>query len=179
MEPYEKKPRGKKGEGRVAIFKPINLPVDVLADLKLLKSLYEIALSKEKDKGGSPIPVKITYGQMLVHWMDNLKKIDPSIAKEFKRARRLRATFPECHPVDPTEGDVWEMQYFFTNDDGEELEATVDRSTGTFICSMRGFKVTADNMLLNNWSLINDAGIELTGEQARAVAEIILAHSKS
>ena len=71
------------------------------------------------------------------------------------------------------------MQYFFTNDDGEELEATVDRSTGTFICSMRGFKVTADNMLLNNWSLINDAGIELTGEQARAVAEIILAHSKS
>ena len=44
---------------------------------------------------------------------------------------------------------------------------------------MRGFKVTADNMLLNNWSLINDAGIELTGEQARAVAEIILAHSKS
>ena len=79
MELYEKKPRGKKGEGRVAIFKPINLPVDVLADLKLLKSLYEIALSKEKDKGGSPIPVKITYGQMLVHWMNNLKKIDPSI----------------------------------------------------------------------------------------------------
>ena len=76
MELYEKKPRGKKGEGRSAIFKPVNLPVDVLADLKLLKSIYEVTLSKEKDKGGSPIPVKITYGQMLVHWMNNLKKID-------------------------------------------------------------------------------------------------------
>ena len=178
MELDEKKPRGKKGEGRSAIFKPVNLPVDVLADLKLLKNIYEVTLSKEKDKGGSPIPVKITYGQMLTHWMDNLKKIDPAVAKEFKRAKRLRATFPKDYAVDPTEGDVWEMQYFFTNDEGEELEATVDRSTGTFICSMKGFKVTADNMLLNDWSLISEAGIELSGEQARAVAQKILAHNK-
>ena len=110
--------------------------------------------------------------------MDNLKKFDPAVAKEFKRAKRIRATFPKDYAVDPTEGEVWEMQYFFTNDEGDELEATVDRSTGTFICSMKGFKVTADNMLLNDWSLISEAGIELSGEQARAVAQKILAHNK-
>ena len=71
---FDKKPRGKKGEGRSTIFKPINLPTDVAADLKLVKNIYEVACSAEKDQSGYPIPVKLSYGQILSHWMDNLER---------------------------------------------------------------------------------------------------------
>ena len=69
------------------------------------------------------------------------------------------------------------MKYFFTNDDGDEVEAIPDES-GTFIAMMDGFKATADSMILNDWTLINDAGIELSSAQAKAVAAKILAHRK-
>lgn len=70
------------------------------------------------------------------------------------------------------------MQYFFTNDDGDEVEAIPDES-GTFIAMMDGFKATADSMMLNDWTLINDAGLELDAAQAKAVAAKILAHNKA
>lgn len=175
---FDKKPRGKKGEGRSTIFKPINLPTDVAADLKLVKNIYEVACSAEKDQSGYPIPVKLSYGQILSHWMDNLERLDPKVAKEFIQAKKDRAKQPKTYPVDPTEGAVWDMQYFFTNDDGDEVEAIPDGS-GTFIAMMDGFKATADSMMLNDWTLINDAGLELDAAQAKAVAAKILAHNKA
>ena len=174
---FDKKPRGKKGEGRAIIFKPINLPKDVTENLRLLKNIYEVSLSEKKDESGYPIPIKLSYGQMLTHWIENLDKFDPDIAEEFRQAKRIRAGYPETYPVDPTEGEVWEMKYFFTNDDGDEVEATPDES-GTFIAMMDGFKATADSMFLNDWTLINEAGIELSSEQAKAVAAKILSHRK-
>ena len=175
---HDKKPRGKKGEGRAAIFKPVNLPVDVAEDLKLLKSLYEIACAEEKDQWGNPVPLKLSYGQILTHWIDNLDQFYPSIAEEFAQAKKARASMPKTHLVDPTEGDVWAMKYFFTNIDGDELEAVPDKS-GTFVAMMDGFKATTESMLLNEWTLINEAGIELTPEQARTVVGKILSHPKS
>ena len=172
---FDKKPRGKKGEGRSTIFKPINLPTDVADDLKLLKNIYEVACSERKDQSGYPIPTKLSYGQILAHWMDNLESFDPEIAAEFREAKKARDSFPKTYPVDPTEGEVWKMQYFFTNDDGDEVEAVPD-VCGTFIAVMDGFKATADSMMLNDWTLINDAGIELDAEQAKAVTAKILAH---
>lgn len=174
---FDKKPRGKKGEGRATIFKPINLPTEVADDLKLLKNLYEVACSEQKDQSGYPIPVKLSYGQILTHWMDNLDLIDPGIAAEFQDAKKARESFPKAYPVDPTEGEVWEMKYFFTNDDGDEVEAIPDES-GTFIAMMDGFKATADSMILNDWTLINEAGIELNPEQAKAVTAKILSHRR-
>ena len=44
---------------------------------------------------------------------------------------------------------------------------------------MDGFKATADSMMLNDWTLINDAGLELDAAQAKAVAAKILAHNKA
>ena len=98
---FDKKPRGKKGEGRSTIFKPINLPTDVAADLKLVKNIYEVACSAEKDQSGYPIPVKLSYGQILSHWMDNLERLDPKVAKEFMQAKKDRAKQPKTYPVDP------------------------------------------------------------------------------
>ena len=62
---HDKKPRGKKGEGRATIFKPVNLPVDVAEDLKLLKNLYEVACAEQNDQWGNPVPLKLSYGQIL------------------------------------------------------------------------------------------------------------------
>ena len=70
------------------------------------------------------------------------------------------------------------MKYFFTNIDGDELEAVPDMS-GTFVAMMDGFKATTESMLLNEWTLINEAGIELTPEQARKVVSRILSHLNS
>ena len=85
---FDKKPRGKKGEGRSTIFKPINLPTDVADDLKLLKNIYEVACSERKDQSGYPIPTKLSYGQILAHWMDNLESFDPEIAAKFREAKK-------------------------------------------------------------------------------------------
>ena len=172
---HDKKPRGKKGEGRATIFKPVNLPVDVAEDLKLLKNLYEVACAEQNDQWGNPVPLKLSYGQILSHWIDNLDQLDPSIAEEFAQAKKARASMPKTYPVDPTEGDVWDMKYFFTNEDGDEVEAIPDKS-GTFIAMMDGFKATTESMLLNGWTLINEAGIEITPKQARTVVEKILSH---
>ena len=141
---HDKKPRGKKGEGRATIFKPVNLPVDVAEDLKLLKNLYEVACAEQNDQ-----------------W-----------------AKKARASMPKTYPVDPTEGEVWDMKYFFTNEDGDEVEAIPDKS-GTFVAMMDGFKATTESMLLNEWTLINEAGIEITPEQARKVVSRILSHLNS
>ena len=178
MGTFDKKPRGRKGEGRAVLFKPVNLPVDVLEDLRLFKNIYEIAHSEGKDQWGNPVPSKLSYGQVLTHWMENVESFDPEIAGEFAKAKRARKAAPVTYPVNPTEGDVWEMEYFFTNDDGDEVKATPD-ACGTFIADMEGFKATADSMRLNGWSLINDAGIEISAEQAKAIASIILSHRAS
>ncbi len=172
---FKKNPRGKKGEGRATLFKPVNLPQEVLEDLKLAKICYEIQYAREKDQWGNPIPLKLSYGQLLAHWMDNLERLDPEVAHAFLDAKASRASQPEIHPVDPTEGDVWEMEYMFVNDDGDEIAATAD-TCGTFVAEVNGFKVTAENMVLNDWELINDAGIELSPDQARVVAAKILEH---
>lgn len=177
MELFKKNPRGKKGEGRATVFKPINLPIEVLEDLKLLKSCYELEFAKEKDEHGYPIPIKLSYGQILSRWFDNLDRLDPVVAKSFVAAKISRAKQPKTYPVDPTEGPVWDMQYCFTNIDGDEIPATAD-ACGTFVAEVNGFKVTMENMALNDWELINDAGVEISPEQAKIIASKILSHAK-
>jgi hypothetical protein len=44
---------------------------------------------------------------------------------------------------------------------------------------MDGFKATTESMLINDWTLINEAGIEITPEQARKVVSRILSHLNS
>ena len=157
MDPFTKKPCKEKGEGRPTLSKPVNLPADVLDELKLVKSCYELHYSTEIDEWGNPIPLRLSYGQILSHWIDNLEMFDPEVADAFLRAKEAHKIPPETYPVDPTEGEVWDMKYQFINSYGE---------------------VTAEDMLLNDWELINDAGIELTAGQARVVAGKILEHLK-
>ena len=175
METFDKKPRGRKGEGRSVLFKPVNLPVEVAEDLKLYKSIYETVYPCGKDEWGNPIPARFSYAQILSHWMKQVASFDPEIARGFAEAKRQRAI--ASHSVDPTEGDVWDMEYLFVNDHGDELEAIPDEC-GTFVADMNGFKATAESMMLNDWTLLNDAGVEINAAQAKAIASRILSHRK-
>lgn len=177
MEIFARKKRGRKGEGRATVFKAVNLPVDVLDDLRLYKSIYEMTGATEKDEYGSPVPLKLSYEQVLRRWMGKVSLFDPEVAAAFEEAKAVRAGQPPVYEVDPTEGEVWEMRYLFTNVDGDEIPAVVDEASGTFIAEVNGFKVTHANMELNDWQLINDAGIEISREQARVIVRRIVLHA--
>ena len=82
---------------------------------------------------------------------------------------------PEDIAVNPTDGDVWNMKYFFANDEGEELEASVG-DKAAFYCRMKGQYIGMATMMKNGWKLMNDAGIELTKSQAVKISEIIRTH---
>lgn len=46
------KKRAPKGEGRAVIYKPVQLPVDLIEDLKLYKDAYGMLLAEEEDEWG-------------------------------------------------------------------------------------------------------------------------------
>lgn len=171
---FIRKPRGKKGEGRATIYKPVNLPKETLEKLRLIKSLYEEHYSEKKDESGNPIPVKLSYGQILEHWFEHLDAIDPEIAESYQF---LLSKHPELHYVDPTEGEVWEQEYIFTNIDGDEYPAILDEDAKEFFADYKGIKVSVANMALNDFDFQNDAGIDISVEQAKIIAERIVEHN--
>lgn len=105
------------------IYKPVQLPVDLIEDLKMYKDAYGMLLAEEEDEWGNPIPVHVSYEQMFRRWMDNVKKFGKDVQKEVDEYRRIRAERPApvYHPVDPCEGDIWEMEYFVP---GETVTST-------------------------------------------------------
>lgn len=94
-----KKKRGEKGKGRATIFKPINLPEDVIEDLKLYRDIYGIKFSPNKDEWGNPIPVRISYEQVIRRWMDNVGRFDPEVKKEFESRNLARDKSEETQKI--------------------------------------------------------------------------------
>ena len=90
---------------------------ELIEDLKLYKTIYEIAYATKKDEYGNPIPERIPFEQMLRHWMDNAKKFDPAVQKEYEATKKYRAEHAlNSYPVDPSEGKIWEVRHFFYRD---------------------------------------------------------------
>ena len=170
------KKRGKRGEGRTVIFKPLHLPEDLVHDLKVYKSLYEIKAATEKDESGYPIPVRIPFEKMFRHWMDNVRLFDPDIYWNFESSKRKGYDQPEYGVVDPTEGDIWEMEYTFYRD-GDEVKAFPDPEC-MFYAIVDGERRTMKEMLNDEWELMNEAGIDIDPFQARDVSRILLEHQK-
>lgn len=67
-------------------------------------------------------------------------------------------------PVDPTEGEVWNMRYFFERD-GEEIEAYRGYWPG-FFAEVDGEERDQKEMMADGWVLMNEAGIEISPAQA-------------
>ena len=175
---FGSKKRGPKGEGRAVIYKPVQLPVELIEDLKLYKEAYGMLLAEEEDEWGNPITVHVSYEQMFRRWMDNVKKFDKDVQKEVDEYRRIRAEHPgiQTFYVDPCEGDIWELQYTAERN-GEEYPLTVDKELA-FYAIIDGVKMGAQDLINEEYEIMNDAGIVLDIVQAYRVSDKILKHYK-
>lgn len=178
---FKSKKRGRKGEGRATHFKPLQLPEDIITDLKLFKDAYSWLTSDKKDEHGYPLPARISFEQMLRHWMDNVYTFDPEISEyvenvhqEWER-RNVRHLEGQGN-INPFEYPVWELQYSF-NVDGVFYDAVFDGET--FIChdeDKDADGLTLEEMYNHNWPLSNDADYEFTLEQAHEVCRRLKEH---
>lgn len=173
---FSSKKRGPKGEGRAVIYKPVQLPVDLIEDLKIYKDAYGMLFSEEKDEYGNPIPVHVTFEQMLRRWMDNVKRFDKEIQKEENEYRRIRTMqpMPNLYPVDPCEGDIWEMQYSAWRN-CIDYPLTVDKDLA-FYAIIDGEKKGAEQLINEEYKIQNDAGVVLDLKNAFRVSTKILKH---
>lgn len=170
--------KAKNGEGRQVVIKHLLLPEEVIKELRLYKDAYSVCLAREKDEWGNPIPVQVTWEQMLRRWMDNVGRFDKDVKEYVERTKDHLAANPPApvYPVDPTEGSIWEMRYFFERD-GEELDAIPGDLT-SFYAVRDGGRVGMESLLAEGWVLLNDAGIEIDYDQAVQVSRILKEHRK-
>lgn len=175
------KPRGKKGEGRTVKFVPVNLPVDVVEDLKLYRDIYTGFLLE-----------KISFESMFRRWFGMVAEYDPEIQRAFDEAKKSRREFAERMAAslnitveqlkeneaayDPTapETKPWLLQYFFEKD-GEELEA-IPGDKAPFFAKVDGHNVGMAKMLADGWNLQNEIGCELDMDQAWRINKLIKEH---
>ena len=153
--------RNRHGEGKRR-YTTIGLNDEVAAELKLVVKAY------------SEIYGKMTPAQVIKRLIDaGLKRCDPEVFDAFIR---LTEEGPEPvleidHYVDPTEGNVWEMKYFFEKD-GEQIPAEWAKSEkASFSAKINNRYYGVREMLKNGWTLWNDAGIKVTEEQAMIIAQ--------
>lgn len=189
-----KRQKAEKGSGRTVKIKHLLLPAEVVEDLKTFQECYKICFSREKDENGNPIPIRVTYEQMIRRWMDNISRIDPDVAKLFpimkeqrkKEQERLAAGLgltPEqlganLATYDPTnpEDEPWKLRYCFEKD-GEEVEALPGDLT-PFYAKRDGNYFGMKDMLSAGWTLQNEIGDELNFEQAKKIRTLIKEHSE-
>ena len=170
--------KAKNGEGRQSVIKHLLLPEEVIKELRLYKDAYSICLSRKKDERGNTIPANITWEQMLRRWMDNVGRFDKDVKEYVESGKAHLAANPPAptFPVDPTEGEIWKMRYFFEHD-GEELDAIPGDMT-PFYAVKEGRNVGMKQLFADGWVLMNEAGIEIDYNKAAEVSRILKEHQK-
>lgn len=187
-----KRQKARKGSGRTVKIKHLLLPADVVEDLKTFQNCYKLCFSTEKDKNGYPIPIRVTYEQMIRRWMDNIGRIDPDVARMFLQikeerkieherlaaglgitAEQMKENEAAFDPADPV-NEPWELRYIFEKD-GEEFEAYLD-DKAAFFAKMNGRSVGMAAMFHDGWILMNEVGVELDFNKAWRISNIIKAH---
>ena len=154
--------RNRHGEGKRR-YTTIGLNDEVAAEFKLVVNAY------------SEVYGKMTPAQVIKRLIDaGLKRCDPEVFDAFIRLTEGGTPEPVLeivHQVDPTEGEVWEMQYFFEKD-GKQLAAEWAKSDkASFSVKINNRSCGVREMLKNGWILMNDGGIEINEEQAMVVAQ--------
>lgn len=189
-----KRQKAEKGSGRTVKIKHLLLPADVVEDLKTFQECYEFCYSPEKDKDGNPIPIRVTYEQMLRRWMDNIGRIDPDVAKMYVQTKKSRRETQERLAADlgltaeqltaneaafdptSTEYEPWKLRYFFEKD-SEKVEALPGVYT-PFYAQINGHNVGMKDMLADGWTLQNEKGVELDFDEAVKICVLIKEHQK-
>ena len=159
--------RRKHGEG-VDKFATVGLKKEVAQEFKFLVKAYSEVYGQ-----------KMTPTQIIKRLMDaGVKRCDPDVYEVFSRLKEDVTPEPVLeitHPVDPTEGDAWDLRYFFEKD-GEELDAHPGDKT-SFYCHYNGKNVGISTMLYEGWKLYNEGGIEINKDQAKIISDKIKSHS--
>ena len=156
--------RRKNGEG-VGKFCTVNLKEDIAIEFKLLVKAYSEAYGQ-----------KMTPTQVIKRLMDaGVKRCDPEVYEAFSRLKE-KGVAPEpvleiIPPVDPTEGEVWNRKYFFEKD-GKKIPAEWAKSEkASFSAKINNRYIGVREMKKNGWKLRDDAGNELTEDQAMVIAQ--------
>lgn len=149
------------GTGR---FCTVNLREEIANEFKLVVKAYSEVYGE-----------RVTPTQVIKRLMDaGLKRCDPEVFEAFIRITEGGSPEPVLeivHQVDPTEGEVWEMKYFFEKD-GEQIPAEWAKSEkASFSAKINNRYYGVREMLKNGWTLWNDAGIKVTEEQAMIIAQ--------
>lgn len=150
------------GEGQ-AKFCTVNVKEEVAQEFKLLVKAYSDVYGQ-----------KMTPTQVIKRLMDaGVKRCDPEVFDAFIRLTEGGTPEPVLeivHQVDPT-GEVWNMKYYFEKD-GERLEAQWAKSEkASFSVKIKNRSCGVREMLKRGWVLKNDAGIEISEEQAMVIAQ--------
>jgi hypothetical protein len=107
-----------------------------------------------------------------------VKRCDPDVHAVFQSLKE-EGVAPEpvleiTHTVDPTEGEVWKMRYF-AEKDGEQVELQVGDKQ-PFYGKLNGKDVGLWKFNQEGYTFMNDAGIKITEEQAKVIAQKIKKH---
>ena len=120
----------------------------------------------------------MTPTQIIKRLMDaGVKRCDPDVYAVFSRLKEEGTPEPVLgiiHPVDPTEGAIWEMRYLAVKD-GEEIELQVGDKQ-PFYGKLNGKDVGLWKFLQEGYTFMNDAGVEISEDQAKIIAKIIKEH---
>ena len=168
-----KRPKAKNGQKRQVTIKHILLPEELVEELRFYKQAYSDILNQ-----------KVSWEQMFSRWKENIGRFDPDvklrveamktpvITPEQKAEQQVeQPSLERIFSVDPTEGEVWNMKYFFEKD-GEQLKAEWAKSDkASFSVKINNRSCGVREMLKNGWILMNDGGIEINEEQAMVVAQ--------
>ena len=108
--------------------------------------------------------------------MDQVGRFDKDVKDYVDEGKKYREENPPApvYPVDPKEGEVWDMRYFFERD-GEEIKAYVGKYSW-FSAKLNGEERSSDEMIKDGWILQNDAGVEISPEQEAQIALKIQLH---
>ena len=137
----------------------------------------ELMANFRKDYWGQLLAMKTKLDGLL----DGMKDEAPADAASHAVGQQQLKETPDMNPNGssqeaPTEGDVWDMKFFFKNNEGEELEAMVGTRGAAFYCVFEGRETCMTTMMNKGWKLINDSGMELTKSQAVRISETIKQH---
>lgn len=174
-----KRPKAKNGQKRQVTIKHILLPEELVAELQLYKQAYSDVLNQ-----------KVTWEQMFHRWMENIGRFDPDvklrveamkipvITPEQKAEQQVeQSSLERIFSVDPTEGEVWNMRYFFKKD-GEEIEAKMNSKGDSFSAKIGNRFYSLDELLRKGWKFMNDGGVEISEEEAKVIALTIFKRKK-
>ena len=78
------------------------------------------------------------------------------------------------YPVDPCDGDIWEMEYLASRN-GDEYPIVVDQELGLYVV-IYGEKKGAEPLNNEEYEIMNDAGIVIELKDVYRISKKILKH---